>query len=118
MSVNVLLYEKNIKEIIQERIGSKVVEDLIFNPDSGRLLFYFKDNYTTQTGKTSKKWFELGVMVMDDAWYSPFSKRSINIDRFTAYLVKLLEDCNLVFGDSVAPISQYGIMTGMESFTV
>ena len=118
ISQNILRFEEYIKDLIKERIGNKTVEDLIFNPDSGRLLFYFRDNYTTKTGKTAKKWFELGVMVMDHTWQSTFSKTGINNDRFISYLVKLLEECNLTFGDFVAPISSFGIMTGMESFSV
>lgn len=55
ISQNILRFEEYIKDLIKERIGNKTVEDLIFNPDSGRLLFYFRDNYTTKTGKTAKK---------------------------------------------------------------
>ena len=112
----VLEWEDSIKQVIKDNLSDKIIEDLVLNPESGRLLFYYWDKYTSRTGKTSKKRFELGVLVLDHEWLDAFEQHGITVDLFILYLIELLNDCNLSYGDTLEPITEYGFVTGMESY--
>ncbi len=116
---SVSLYEENLKKLIKERIGNNCVEDIVLNFENGRLAFYIHTDYVSRTGKKSKKWFEIGVLVFEDAWIDAFKKHGINSDVFDLYMARIVEACELQFGYGVAtPLSEYYIPTPKMSLNI
>lgn len=122
-----------IKELIATTIKNfmqdKPVFDMVFNPDSERLLIYYRDSYTTKSGKTSNKYFELGVPVYDRKWRAAFKENGINANLFCEFLDAIVKECglnlenmdvpNIGVADSsffITPYKQYDAWTDIDSF--
>ena len=97
-------YETKIKDIVSSRLGGEEILQVFWEPDSGRVVFGYKETRISKSGRKSKKWKCFKIQVIDDDMADALKEQGISRDMWETYLGTMVDNMALNFEELLCHI--------------
>lgn len=105
-------YETKIQDIVASRLGEEKIVQVFWEPDSGRLVFGYRETRISKTGRKSRRWTCFKIQVIDDDMADALKEHGISRDMWATYLGSIVDNMSLNFEEllSPAPFASFGLL--------